>query len=89
VQQNIRALLNREGWNVGRYLAEVRRDTAEKPLNSFRMSLGSCEVCTTFGKRFQTFRQTEAELAQWGFLFDRRFGNPLEDSGEFLELPCF
>ena len=45
-------------------LAEVRRDTVEKPPNSFRMSLGSCEVCTTFGKRFQTFRQTEAELVQ-------------------------
>jgi fucose permease len=45
-------------------LAEVRRDTVEKSPNSFRMSLGSCEVCTTFGKRFQTFRQTEAELVQ-------------------------
>jgi len=29
------------------------------------MSLGSCEVYTIFGKRFQTFRQTEAELVQY------------------------
>ena len=45
-------------------LTEVRHGMNVKRPKSFGISSGCCKVCTTCGKRFQTFRQTEAELMQ-------------------------
>ena len=59
-------------------LAEVRHGMVVKPPKSFRIRSGNRWVYTTFGKRFQPFRQAEAELVQQRFLFGRRFGNPAQ-----------
>jgi hypothetical protein len=59
-------------------LAEVRHGTVRKRANPLRINSGDRRVCTTFRKRFQPFRQAEAELVKQGFLFGRRFGDPSE-----------
>src|SRR6266487_1824078 len=64
-------------WS-GIHLAEVRHGMNVKRPKSFGISSGCWKVCTTCGKRFQTFWQTEAELVQQGFLFGCGFGNPAQ-----------
>jgi len=45
-------------------LTEVRHDRGQKAAKSFRISLGSREVCTTFAIEFEPFGEADAELLQ-------------------------
>ena len=49
---------------ASRTLAEVRHDRGQKAAKSFRISLGSREVCTTFAIEFEPFGEADAELLQ-------------------------
>jgi hypothetical protein len=51
-------------WHQNNALAEVRHQQARKKGKSFRISLGSGEVYTTFAIEFEPFGKGEAELLQ-------------------------
>jgi len=49
-------------------LAEVRHERGRRSVKSFRISLGSRRVCTTFAIEFEAFGKAETELLEKGFL---------------------
>jgi hypothetical protein len=59
-----RSGLNIRGHEALQQLTEVRHDRGQKAAKSFRISLGSREVCTTFAIEFEPFGEADAELLQ-------------------------